>query len=75
MLAPMTLAEYLAATETSQAAFGDRVGVSQGRVSQWLAGETIPAEKAKAIEEATSGRVTRHELRPDLWDAPKQKAA
>ena len=30
----------------------------------------VSPEKAKAIETATGGRVTRHQLRPDIFDAP-----
>lgn len=32
-------------------------------------------EVAKAIEDATDGAVKRHELRPDIFDAPRKKAA
>jgi DNA-binding transcriptional regulator YdaS (Cro superfamily) len=63
----MDLANYLKKSELSQEAFADLVGVSQGRVSQWLAGETIPAERCVVIEKATAGKVTRQELRPDLF--------
>ncbi len=50
-------------------------GVSQSMVSHWLTGrERITAERAKQIELATAGAVTRADLRPDLF-ADQQRAA
>lgn len=51
----------------SQAAFGALVGRSQGRVSQWLRGETITAEYARKIEAVTGGEISAAALRPDLF--------
>jgi DNA-binding transcriptional regulator YdaS (Cro superfamily) len=65
----MDLSAYLKRSESSQAAFAQRVGVTQSRVSQWLNGETIPAERCVKIEQATGGKVTRQELRPDLFNS------
>jgi DNA-binding transcriptional regulator YdaS (Cro superfamily) len=43
-------------------------GISEQAVSFWLAGSRqISAEYAIRVEEATGGRVTRSELRPDLF--------
>lgn len=71
----MNLREYLDNTETSQADFATKLGVSQGLIHQWLKGLTkITPEKAKAIEMATEGAIKRHELRPDIFDAPAQVA-
>jgi len=70
----MTLAEYLQQPGRTQAALAAAVGVTQGRVSHWLAGASIPAERAKAIEIATNGAVKRHELRPDIFDPPRKRA-
>jgi DNA-binding transcriptional regulator YdaS (Cro superfamily) len=40
-------------------------------VSHWLTGrKAITPERAKQIEDATGGLVKRHELRPDIFDAP-----
>ncbi len=67
----MTLIEYLRENQVTQAAFAARLGVTQGLVSQWLNGTTvITPERAKSIEDATEGAVRRHELRPDVFDAP-----
>lgn len=62
----MTLDQYLKETRTTQVALGSRLGVSQGAVSQWLR-EGVPAERVKAICAESGGRVTPHELRPDLY--------
>jgi DNA-binding transcriptional regulator YdaS (Cro superfamily) len=70
----MTLQEYL--NTTTQAAFAERLGVTQGLVSQWLTGETkLTAERAVQIEEVTAGEVSRSDLRPDLWPPRKLSAA
>jgi DNA-binding transcriptional regulator YdaS (Cro superfamily) len=53
-----------------QQAMANACGVTQAAVSKWVRGHRVSAESAIAIERATSGRVTRFELRPDLWPAP-----
>lgn len=35
----------------------------------------VPAEKCRAIEEATAGAVTAAELRPDVFGEPAQRAS
>lgn len=45
-------------------AIARHLGITKGAVSQWT---TIPAEHVLAIEKLTGGRVTRYELRPDLY--------
>lgn len=40
--------------------------VKQQHISYWLKND-VPAERAIQIEAALKGRVTRSELRPDLW--------
>jgi len=71
----MTLADYLERTGCSQSEFARKIGVSQGMVWQWLHGlRPISAESAKRIELATidpatgEPALTRHDLRPDLFD-------
>lgn len=42
----------------------------QGHISKWLLrckGPVPPAEYVLAIEQATGGKVSRHQLRPDLY--------
>ena len=55
----------------SQKALADRLGVTQSIVWYWLekAKKGCPAEHAVKIEAVTGGKVTRHDLRPDLWPA------
>lgn len=72
----MNLKAYL--ETTTQTALAGDLGVSQGLVHQWVHGITrITAERCKQIERVTAGRVTRYELRPDLFDKPSdaQEAA
>ena len=40
------------------------LGISPQAISQW---SRVPAERVLAIERATSGAITRMELRPDLY--------
>ena len=42
------------------------MGVTPGAVQKWLA-KRVPAERVIALEEATEARVTRYQLRPDLY--------
>ena len=53
----MKLAEWLKRTGTTQAAFAEAIGVSQGRISQIVAGDAPSLEVAIRIEKATKGRV------------------
>lgn len=43
------------------------IGVVQSTVSNWRARGSVPVEHCAAIEMATSGAVTRQQLRPDDW--------
>src|SRR5579883_7076 len=54
------------------AALARAINVTPQAVSQW---DRVPAERAIAVEKATEGRISRHELRPDLYPAPAGKAA
>jgi DNA-binding transcriptional regulator YdaS (Cro superfamily) len=57
-----------------QTALANLCGVKQAHVWKWLRMERIPAERAIQIELVTEGRVTRQDLRPDIFGAPKTKA-
>jgi DNA-binding transcriptional regulator YdaS (Cro superfamily) len=49
-----------------QTALAKALGLrSQGSISRWIATGRVPAERVLDIEEKT--RVSRHELRPDLY--------
>lgn len=49
----------------SQTKLAERIGKTQGHISQWLRRGTVPAEMVLTIERASG--VSRHELRPDLY--------
>lgn len=51
----------------SQRALGERCGVVQTAVAAWLKRGTVPSEYCALIEQATSGVVTRQQLRPTDW--------
>lgn len=55
----------------SQVALAERAGCSQAAIWKLLHGRSkkVSAELAVAIERATDGKVTRHDLRPDLFAA------
>lgn len=64
----MDLKTYLDETGTTQTALAKQLACSQGLVNQWLTGlQRITAERAVQIEQATGGKVTAAELRPDLF--------
>lgn len=68
----MKLKEYLNREGLTQAEFAKRLKVSQGMVSQWII-NGVAAERVLKIEAATEGKVSRHDLRPDLY--PRESAA
>jgi DNA-binding transcriptional regulator YdaS (Cro superfamily) len=47
------------------ARLGKALGIDPSAISQW---RRVPAERVPAVEAATG--IPRHELRPDLWEAP-----
>lgn len=69
----MKLKTYLARERIKQAKFAKTLGVSPGAVWQWINGYTIDPSNVLRVEKATDGKVTRHDLRPDLW--PKENTA
>ena len=51
-----------------QTALAKALGVQQAHVWNWLNRDSaLPAEYVIPIERATKGRVSRHELRPDIY--------
>lgn len=62
-----------------QSALARAIGgkVKQAHVWYWLneGGAQVPAEHCIAIEEATAGKVSRHELRPDVFGPKPAEAA
>lgn len=58
-------------TAGSQTKLAERIGKTQGHISQWLRRGAVPAEMVLTIEKHTG--VSRHDLRPDLY--PRDEAA
>ncbi len=48
------------------AALARAINVTSQAISQW---DRVPAERVLAVEGATGGKVTRHDLRPDIYPA------
>lgn len=60
----------------SQAKLAEAMGCSQQQIAYLLKASSITAEMAKAVDAATNGAVSKHELRPDIFgDAPAKASA
>lgn len=73
----MNLAKFLSSDSIVASHFAEKIGVPAPLLSQWRTGKRrVPAERVLSIEAATGGKVTRHELRPDIFGpAPKPMCA
>ena len=49
-----------------QTALARRLGIDQSTVAKW---EKIPLSRVMEIERAFDGEITRHEMRPDYFEA------
>lgn len=65
----MTLSDYLSQLERGgKSRFAEKIGVSKSFLRQMEVGTApIPINVAKKIEKHTQGKVTRAEVRPDVW--------
>jgi DNA-binding transcriptional regulator YdaS (Cro superfamily) len=71
----MNLAKYVK-PRGMQTSLADAINVSPVLIHQWSSGKrSVPAIRCKQIELATDGEVKKHELRPDIFDAPEKEAA
>lgn len=71
---PLKRAVQIVGSQSALArAIGD--GVKQQNVWYWLENDVVPAKRCVAIERATGGLVTRHDLRPDIFGAAPQPSA
>lgn len=67
--------------ETAVSHFGSQeklaaaIGCSQQQISYLLKAKSISADMAKKIHEATGGKVGKHTLRPDIFDAPRRSGS
>lgn len=53
----------------SQNALADALGIRSPSISEWRKRQKVPVERCPDIERATDGKVTRYELRPDVFGA------
>ena len=52
------------------------MGVSSVMVHKWVTGRSkVTAERARQMEQVLERQVTRHELRPDVFDPPATERA
>lgn len=60
----------------SQTSLANLIGAAPAFVSQWVNGRRpVPPRFAREIETATGGKVTRYDLRPDVFGAAPAAAA
>lgn len=72
----MQIADYLRKHDLTASDLARTLGITRSMVSHLIAGRRSPsALLAKEIDRATKGRVAKHELRPDVFDAPRRRAA
>ena len=64
---PSAAIEDAIASLGSLAALARTLDVTPAAISKWSKLGRVPAERVLAVERATQGRVSRHELRPDLY--------
>jgi DNA-binding transcriptional regulator YdaS (Cro superfamily) len=64
----MDIREAIKAKGLSQRALADLAGVTEARVSQWISGVRVPAERCLAVSAATG--IPLHDLRPDIYPPP-----
>jgi transcriptional regulator with XRE-family HTH domain len=69
---PMRLAHWLEKSGTTQDALAKAVGVTQGRISQLLAGGAPSMLLAAQIARATAGAVTANDFLPEVG-SPKNR--
>jgi DNA-binding transcriptional regulator YdaS (Cro superfamily) len=66
----MNLKTYIQQDKGNGTKLAQDLGINPSFLSQMASGNrAITAERASAIERATSGQVTRQELRPEDWQA------
>lgn len=53
----------------SQAALARRLGIRPQAVQQWTTTGRVPADRCLAVEQATGGKISRYDLRPDVFGA------
>jgi len=68
LLTPMNIKTYLKQEKLTQAAFAQKIGVSQGMVAHWVNGRCrITPEKAIHIDKATGSKLSKESLCPEIF--------
>jgi len=57
----------------SQEGLAATLGIKSPSISGWRNRKKVPADRCIAIENAVEGRVTRYDLRPDVFGAAPMK--
>jgi DNA-binding transcriptional regulator YdaS (Cro superfamily) len=71
---PDTPIQWACTAAGGQAALGLKIGRPQQTISNWVQRGYPPAHYCPDIEKATAGKVTRYDLRPDIFgDPPRPK--
>ena len=73
-----TIREYIdQAVEVhgSQAKLAEAIGCSQQQISYLKNAKGISAEMAMRLDAATDGKVSKHDLRPDIFPPPQTPAS
>lgn len=72
----MTLYEYIKAKRGNAKSLAESLNVSISYISQMASGiSPIPPERCIPIETATKGKVSRYDLRPDVFGVDKRRKA
>jgi DNA-binding transcriptional regulator YdaS (Cro superfamily) len=50
-----------------QSTVARKFGVTVQAISQWVSSQRVPANRVLELEQACGGKVTRHQLRPDIF--------
>lgn len=76
-MSKLALQRAVESVGNSQTKLAEKIGTTQSMVWYWLtrAKKGVPAEFVLKIEAATDGKVTRHELRPDIFPPSQQGTA
>lgn len=58
----------------TQEALAAALGIRSPSISEWRQREQVPVERCLQIEAATNGKVTRYDLRPDVFGKAPAKS-
>lgn len=58
-----------------QVAMAERLNISPQAVNKWARKKQAPADRCLEIEKATAGKVTRYQLRPDVFGTRPDRPA